>query len=57
MPGKEAADRSLAMADEALARLDVAAAVAHLSAAVRRVTEDRDCRAAAMSYERLALAA
>ena len=34
-------------------RLDVAAAVAHLSAAVRRLTEDRDCRAAAMACVRL----
>ena len=53
MPGNEEADRSLAMADEALARLDVAAAVAHLSAAVRRLTEDRECRAAAMACVRL----
>ena len=53
MPGNEEADRSLAMADEALARLDVAAAVAYLSAAVRRLTEDRECRAAAMACVRL----
>jgi hypothetical protein len=53
VPGNEEADRSLAMADEALARLDVAAAVAYLSAAVRRLTEDRECRAAAMACVRL----
>jgi hypothetical protein len=53
VPGNEEAERSLAMADEALARLDVAAAVAHLSAAVRRLTEDRECRAAAMASVRL----
>ena len=53
MPGNEEADRSLAMADEALARLDVPAAVAYLSAAVRRLTEDCDCRAAAIANEQV----
>ena len=36
-----------------MSRLDVAAAVAYLSAAVRRLTEDRECRAAAMACVRL----
>jgi tetratricopeptide (TPR) repeat protein len=53
MPGVDAAERALELADEAIARADVEGAVAHLSGAIRSFTAADEKRRAAMACARL----